>query len=44
MSHTFAVKIRVFKHVLRKMHLIYWTQIFWQNLSFKTLSLFTADH
>ena len=44
MSHTFAVKIRVFKHASHKIHLIYWTQIFWHNLSFKALSLFTADH
>ena len=27
-DHTFAVKIRVFKHALRKIHLTYWTQIF----------------
>ena len=28
MSHTFAVKIRVFKHASHKIHLTYWTQIF----------------
>ena len=43
MSHAFAVKIRVFKHASHKIHLTYWTQIFWHNLSFKALSLFTAD-
>ena len=31
MYHTFSVKIRIFKHASHKMHLTFWTEIFWQN-------------
>ena len=37
MNHTLAVKFRGFKHTSHKMHVKYWTEIFWQNLSFKAL-------
>ena len=33
-----------FEHASHRMHLTYWTEILWQNLSFKILSLFTVDY